>query len=548
MTAGDDVLFNLSVPVVEGDPLSILMRSGNTLFLLGANGTGKSSLIHRFYVDHFAKAIRISAHRQTWLSSSTAELTARQKQQQETQIRDRERKPESRWTGAYDAQRASMAIFNLIDAENSMAREITAAVRNGDDDQAHKLAEASSPLEQINDLLRFANLPVAISIEAGDEIRAARADQPPYGMAEMSDGERNAVLVAADILTANPGSLFVIDEPERHLHRSIITPLLSALFSIRDDCSFVIATHEVGLPLDFPESKALLLRASKFEGGRAVAWDADLLEHSHSLDEQLQRDILGARRGILFVEGKTGASLDQPLYGRLFPSLSIIPKGGRGQVLHAVKGLRSAKDIAWVDAFGVVDRDYDSSEEVEVLRRAGVFALDFCSVESIYYHPELQRRVAARRAKLFGDDPESTLDSVRRTAIDRVQQSADYIVEKRAAEAARRIAQECIPTDIDVDLKLTIASVDVPALRDQERAKLDKAIEDGDLATIIERYPVHETGALAVIAEGLGFRSRPEYERAVRKLLDDDEESLEWARGLFGPLVTEIAASVGVTP
>ena len=43
-----------------------------------------------------------------------------------------------------------------------------------------------------------------------------------YGAAELSDGERNALLISAEILTAKDGTLLIIDEPERHLHRSII--------------------------------------------------------------------------------------------------------------------------------------------------------------------------------------------------------------------------------------------------------------------------------------------------------------------------------------
>ena len=49
-------------------------------------------------------------------------------------------------------------------------------------------------------------------------------------MAQMSDGERAAAIIAATVLVADPGTLFLIDEPERHLHRSIIEPFLSALF------------------------------------------------------------------------------------------------------------------------------------------------------------------------------------------------------------------------------------------------------------------------------------------------------------------------------
>ena len=43
--------------------------------------------------------------------------------------------------------------------------------------------------------------------------------------AELSDGERNALLIGSDVLTTEPNSLIILDEPERHLHRSIISPL-----------------------------------------------------------------------------------------------------------------------------------------------------------------------------------------------------------------------------------------------------------------------------------------------------------------------------------
>ena len=359
-------------------------------------------------------------------------------------------------------------------------------------------------------------------------------------MAEMSDGERSAVLVATDILTAGSGSLFLIDEPERHLHRSIITPLLTSLISARSDCAFVVATHEVGLPLDFPESRVLLLRECHFADKSAMTWTADLLEPRQPLDEQLQRDILGARRKILFVEGRTTGSLDQPLYTLLFPGFSIVPKGGQGDVIRSVKGLRGASNLAWVEAFGIVDRDNRSVGEVEELRDDGVFALDWFSVESIYYHPELQLRIAKRHAESTGGDPEVDLKKARDGAIKRIKQQEDHIVDKRTTEAARRQAQEGIPTELDLTQPLQAPQIDVPALRSQERAKLSKAIEDEDLDTIVEHYPIRETGALDAIAKGLRFQSKSDYEQAVMTLLRNDEESLEWVKSLFNPLMTEI--------
>jgi len=55
---------------------------------------------------------------------------------------------------------------------------------------------------------------------------------------------RSAVILAGIVLTADEGTVFVIDEPERHLHRAIIEPLLSAVFSQRPDCSFVMLVDD----------------------------------------------------------------------------------------------------------------------------------------------------------------------------------------------------------------------------------------------------------------------------------------------------------------
>ena len=88
-----------------------------------------------------------------------------------------------------------------------------------------------------------------------------------------------AMIIAAQVITAESGTVFLIDEPERHLHRSIIEPFLSALFELRrDDCTFVISTHEVMLPVANPDAKVLMLRSCQWKGDQCVAWDADVLE------------------------------------------------------------------------------------------------------------------------------------------------------------------------------------------------------------------------------------------------------------------------------
>jgi ABC-type cobalamin/Fe3+-siderophores transport system ATPase subunit len=53
---------------------SLALSTGETLFVVGANGTGKSSLLQRFASLNNHSARRISASRQTWFQSSAIEF------------------------------------------------------------------------------------------------------------------------------------------------------------------------------------------------------------------------------------------------------------------------------------------------------------------------------------------------------------------------------------------------------------------------------------------------------------------------------------------
>ena len=121
---------------------------------------------------------------------------------------------------------------------------------------------APSPFDQINDLLTRATFAIRLENSNDEEILARHRDvEALYSMAQLSDGERNATIIAANVLTVDPGTTILIDEPERHLHRSIIEPFLSALFESRTDCAFVVSTHEVALPGAFANARTLMVRS-----------------------------------------------------------------------------------------------------------------------------------------------------------------------------------------------------------------------------------------------------------------------------------------------
>ena len=276
------MLIDWNIPLTSSpQPLTIPLRAHTSLFIVGANGSGKSALVqHAVMSLQAAKLRRISAHRQTWLPSGSIDMTPQNRRNFGEQLQSEEREPTSPWQDWVSGERLSSVLFDLTAKENTLARRIMSSAFEKDQATVNEIVSNERPVfDQINDLLKLASLSVTIQNSDGEEILAYQKEvSESYSMAQMSDGERNAVIIAANVLTVEPGTILLIDEPERHLHRSIIVPFLSALFERRPDCAFVISTHEIALPLAHPEAPVLIIRSCQWNGDRTSAWDATLLE------------------------------------------------------------------------------------------------------------------------------------------------------------------------------------------------------------------------------------------------------------------------------
>ena len=452
----------------------------------------------------------------------------------------------ARWKDDYGSERLSAAIFDLINADNVRSRKIAekidlgalevALAVNEEEGMPQIVAEAleakkvESPLKVLNELLKTANLPIEIFIENDEQIFAKKLGGDPYSIAELSDGERNAVLIGANVLTA------VIDEPERHLHRSIVSPLLSTLFQKRLDCVFIISTHDVFLPLDNKEAATLLIRSCSWQGKTANGWDTDLLEPNADVSEDVKRAILGARRTVLFIEG-TDSSLDKQIYEILFPKVSIVPKGNSTEVERAAKGVRSTESLNWVTSYGLIDPDDRTPDQLEGLRAAGVYGLDCYSVESLYYHPEMVSRLAVIHAQVTGEEATELNTKALAAAFASIRQHRNRLCARMVERKVKHAITKVLPDhNFIAENNVFNSELDLQSYLEQEYIKFDEFVTDNDTAGLISRYPIRETQALTAIASRLGFQTEKQYEMSVRKMLIDDENARNAARDLFGNL------------
>jgi len=231
-----------------------------------------------------------------------------------------------------------------------------------------------SPMVRLNMILRSCGLAVQVELTKAGRLDAIHEKGNRYPISQMSDGEKSALLLAVEVLMAEANSILIIDEPERHMHRSISAPLMEEVASRRPDCHFSVLTHDLDLAYSIVHegTAAVVLNSCSWANSKAVAWDAELVLSDDQLPKEIRAAILGGKRRVLFIEG-TPTSLDLKLLQLLLPQWPLRPIGNSTEVIRAVKGLRASAAYNWIDAVGVADNDQRTDRECDKLREDGFF-------------------------------------------------------------------------------------------------------------------------------------------------------------------------------
>lgn len=208
-----------------------------------------------------------------------------------------------------------------------------------------------------------------------------------YHGKEMSDGERVMLYMICQVLVQRPNTLLIIDEPELHIHKSIVDKLWTRLEYERTDCVFMYITHDINFALSRNDAKILWVKS--YSG---TDWEYEFLDINdyEDIPEALLYEIIGTRQKVLFVEG-TKNSYDYYLYQEIYKDegYHVIPCGGCQEVIRLVKAKRGYEKLKAINVYGIIDRDFRTEHEMSVLQNDGIYCLDVAEVENLFVVPEL---------------------------------------------------------------------------------------------------------------------------------------------------------------
>lgn len=528
MNTSDQISKPISIRIPrDGDALDVTVSPGKPLYILGANGSGKSA-----FVSYLAQKLRghslrlVSAHRQNWLQGDAPTFPPHQREQQQQQYLQQIGQWASRYRDNLGSSRLGLILNDIITSHNDYNEEVVRRVDDQDETVFKYRQIHPSPLQQINEVLRQGALEICLRLRNGS-IENTTSSGQLVGISKLSDGERNAIMLAAEVLTAPKNCIVLVDEPERHLHRAIVVSLLRALFSKRLDCMFIIATHEVDFAAQQVDADVCMLRQCRWKGDAPASWSAELLPANAPIPEDLRRAILGSKPAMLFIEGGS-TSLDVRIYAVLFPQFSVRPVQSCRDVIALVRGVKRLADYGWVSAQGLIDRDDRNDDEVHRLGEEGIHALDVYSVESLLYSSAVVDGVAKMQAKVHG----VAAEYLKRQA---VGQSLEYlrrersVCERLCALRSERKVRDTVLSRLPKAAEL--ASLDaallvenIPGILEQERNRFASLLRDNNFDGLVGRYKLRESQFFDRVASELHFRGREDYENAAVNLVQRDEE------------------------
>ena len=402
---------NIQLPTKKGQPNTTPTIDFEQLVVVGANGAGKTRFGSDIERRYLARTHRISAQKSL---SFPNEVSPKSKKRAEIEFlygnyydqyndeQNLQYKAGHRWGSNFNT-------YLLNDYEKLLVLLHTEEYEESLNFKEGRIQKPTTKLDRVQRIWQ-AVLPHRKLMKSAGVIQAYPSGQEAskYNASEMSDGERVIFYLAGEVICAPANSLIIIDEPEMHIHSSLIKPFFDLIEAERPDCAFIYLTHNIDFA--FTRQNAKKVWAKSYENN---VWDYEILEENSPIPEQLYLDVLGSRKPIIFLEGDS-SSIDYELFEQVYEDKTLKPVGSCDKVVQVVKAFRDQQGFHHIESYGIIDRDRRQHADIVALNRNGVWVLDVAEAENLLLIEPIVKEVAGH----MGRDIDDVFNQVRQNIID----------------------------------------------------------------------------------------------------------------------------------
>lgn len=277
---------------------------------------------------------------------------------------------------------------NLLAERSAIRNKFCDSLNNGGTSTKVPLTKLDKTLSIWNSLIQHR----IIECNDGINITLKINGGVPYPGHQMSDGEKVALYLIAQVLQAPSSGFIIIDEPEMYLHKTILNKLWDKLERERADCIFIYLTHDLDFAVSRTSAKKIWIRSFIHPD----KWEVENIQENE-IPEALLLELLGSRKNILFCEGKKG-SIDEKVYNILFSEYTICPVEGCFSVINYTKSFNKIPN-SLIKAYGIIDKDHHSGERLTKLKSENIFSISMTEPENLLLDSEFLKIVAKQLLK-----------------------------------------------------------------------------------------------------------------------------------------------------
>lgn len=342
-----------------------------------------------------------------------------------------------------------------------------------------------------------------LNITAG-KIKTSKVDKDEYyNGSEMSDGERAIFYFIGEVLSAPRDSIIIIDEPENHLHRSVLVKLWNSIEDFRKDCVFIYITHN----LEFATSRlgSQIIWVKEYNGDDN--WDYEIIDSGREIPETLILEMIGSRDDVIFIEGKPD-SYDFKLYSELFREYIVIPVESCQNVIQSTKSFNQLNTLHNLNAKGIIDRDRKTNEMIEKYKRDQIYCPLVAEVESFFLIPEVVEQTMKyllKEDKEIEDTLECLKEGIIRFLANHKEEQAILFTKQIVQNKLNEVSNYKISNINDYDTKIKNLQNEINVIDAYSKIilEIDKIIESKDyleaLKIINNKGLLPESGILSNI-------------------------------------------------
>lgn len=513
-------LRTITLPKRDGSEQTEEIEYSQSLVIVGANGSGKSRLgiwLEGKLLNEYRIVRLISAQRSLQFATSIPPKSVYQAESEliwganpdssatwnlPTKIRNRKN---YLWGGdTYDAMLNDYdKLLAYLIAQTHSAHtdyfEKSKKLQNSGDLHAVTIPKTSSDkCKEIWDSI-MPHRSININVQNG-KIEAKVINGDTYHGKEMSDGERVALYLIAQCVCTPENSVLLLDEPESHLHRSLMNCLWTQLEIARPDCTFIYITHD----LDFAASRshATKIWMQEFNGQQGWKWLP--LKSQEELPEALVLELLGNRKPVLFVEGVSGG-LDHIIYQAYYPDWFVKPFGSCSDVILATKAFKKLNQYHTLQVCGIIDCDRRTDEELQALEDKDILHIAVAELENLFCTREVIEVVANHLHKT--ENVNVAIDFIiNKFKTDIENQQKLHLQDRTLRKLDRFVINDASKAVDEFQTFTSDIQKEIDVINGELKQSFEAAINDNDLPKILRFF--NSKGLLSEIAGKIGLLSK----------------------------------------